>query len=233
MIPVPAPELMSRPSRAPVLVITALAALLLAAAPALGGVAGAQAATGPQNAAVPADGAVAAADTRPVRRSWTSSRRDLVVGDVVTILVDEYTLASANKDYTAVDYKRRNASVKVETPGDAAAPMGGGFNTRNDGESTQHGATSRQNRFRSEISVRVMEIDAHGLARVEGTKLVDVDKNRQEVAFKGWVRPQDLSSLNQVESWKVADASLVYTAKGSLGKPRGGMIGRVIGAIWP
>jgi flagellar L-ring protein precursor FlgH len=231
MIPVPAPELMSRPSRSPVPATLVLAALLLA--PALTGVAGAQAAAAPQNAATPPAAAVAAADTRPVRRSWTSSRRDLVVGDIVTVLVDEYTLASANKDYTAVDYKRRNASVKVETPGDAAAPMGGGFNTRNDGESTQHGATSRQNRFRSEISVRVVEIGANGLARVEGTKLVDVDKNRQEVAFKGWVRPQDLSSLNQVESWKVADASLVYTAKGQLGKPRGGIIGRAIGAIWP
>jgi hypothetical protein len=34
-----------------------------------------------------------------------------------------------------------------------------------------------------------------------------------------------------VDSWRVADAELVYTSSGQ--RPRGGILGRMLGAIWP
>jgi flagellar basal body L-ring protein FlgH len=42
-----------------------------------------------------------------------------------------------------------------------------------------------------------------------------------------------VSAQNQVESWRVADAQLLYTSEGSLGKPKGSIIGRILGAVWP
>ncbi len=62
---------------------------------------------------------------------------------------------------------------------------------------------------------------------------VDVDKNKQEITFTGWVRPEDVSAQNAVDSWRVADAQLVYAGKGPLGKPKGGIVGRVLGMVWP
>ncbi len=106
--------------------------------------------------------------------------------------------------------------------------------TRNNAESTQRGEAVRQNRFQSEMSVRIVGVDsATGLLQLKGSKLVDVDRNKQEVTFTGFARPQDISPQNMVESFRVADAQLVYTAKGSLGKPKGGMLGRVLGMVWP
>ncbi|HEY0970385.1 MAG TPA: flagellar basal body L-ring protein FlgH [Gemmatimonadales bacterium] len=187
-------------------------------------------------AATPAATRVADEGTqRPVRQSWTSPRRSFAVGDLVTVLVDEYTLASANTGNTAVDNRRRELGLDggfdMATSGMSARAN---VRTSNNAQSTQRGEAVRQNRFQSEMSVRIVEVDpATGLLRLEGTKLVDVDRNRQEVTFTGFARPQDISAQNMVESWRVADAKLEYSAKGSLGKPKGSILGRVLGMVWP
>ena len=199
--------------------------LLLAAA-----AAHAQAPTPP--AAAPAAAAPAEPAAR-TRQSWTSPRRSFGVGDVVTVLVDDYTLASASTSNTASDTRRRDLGLDARTPG-GGIPMSADVGTRNDADSRQRGEATRQNRFQSEMSVRVVAIDPQsGLLQLKGTKLVDVDKNKQEISFTGWVRPQDVSAQNSVDSWRVADAQLLYTGQGPLGKPKGGIVGRVLGMVWP
>ncbi len=171
---------------------------------------------------------------RAPRRSWTADRRDLSVGDIVTVLVDEHTLASANKSTNAVDRRRRDAGLgfQVRSP-TSSTGTNIGVSTNNDGESRQSGAATRQNRFTSEISVRVTEVMPNGLLKIEGRKLVNVDKAQQEVTLTGWIRPEDVSATNLVDSWRIANAEIVYVDKGPLGKPAGGMLGRMIGRMWP
>lgn len=179
--------------------------------------------------------AAPAEPTRPPRQSWTSPRRAFTVGDVVTVLIDEYTLASANTGNSASDNRRRDMGIDGGfSSGANGTNMRGGVTSNNRAESVQRGEAVRQNRFQSEMSVRIVALDtATGLLQLQGSKLVDVDKNKQEVTFTGWVRPQDVSAQNQVESWRVADAQLLYTAEGSLGKPKGGILGRILGMLWP
>ena len=106
--------------------------------------------------------------------------------------------------------------------------------TTNSAESRQRGDLTRENRFRGELSVRIMEIDPRsGLLRIEGKKTVAVDKHREELALTGWVRPQDVSHSNVVDSFRVADAELLYTSSGNLGKPSQSMISRVLSIFWP
>ena len=130
----------------------------------------------------PAAATAAAAPSEPAartRQSWTSPRRSFGVGDVVTVLVDDYTLASANTSNTASDTRRRDLGLDARTPGGGAA-MSADIGTRNDADSRQRGEATRQNRFQSEMSVRVVAIDPQsGLLQIKGTKLVNVDKNEQ------------------------------------------------------
>ena len=53
------------------------------------------------------------------------------------------------------------------------------------------------------------------------------------MTLSGWLRPQDVSSTDYAESSRVADAEIVYQAQGSLGKPRSGILTRVLGVVWP
>lgn len=177
----------------------------------------------------------AAPARRAVRQSWTADRRAFAVGDVITVLVDESTRASADKDNFATQSRRRDADFVVSGSGAAAAlpAAGAGFGTRNDGDSRERGEAFRRSDFRGEISVRVVAVEPGGLLQVKGEKTVSVDKDRQEITLSGYVRPQDVSSGNVVESWRVGDAELVYSSKGSLGKPRGGILSRIVGLVWP
>jgi flagellar L-ring protein precursor FlgH len=170
--------------------------------------------------------------TRPrVPRSWTSDRRDFAVGDIITVIVDEYTAASANKGNVATDEKRRSMDVGAELP--SGGGKGVSIDSRNDGSSRQRGEATRANRFRGEISVRVVSVSKEGNLEIKGSKLVDIDENKQTMTLSGWVRPQDISARDYIESSRIADAQLVYEAKGNLGKPRGGILTRVLGVIWP
>lgn len=170
--------------------------------------------------------------TRKPPRSWTSDKRDFAVGDIITVLVDERTAASANKQTVATDTKSRKMGFDATLPPPAPAKSAG-IESSNNGESRQNGQATRGNEFTGEISVKVVAIGKDGNLQIKGSKTVDVDKNKQVMTLSGWIRPQDVSTNDYAESGRIADAQLVYTAQGSLGKPRSGILTRILGVVWP
>jgi flagellar L-ring protein precursor FlgH len=195
----------------------------------------AQAGAPPATSAPRGPSAMPPADSMPKRRapkSWTNDRREFAVGDIITVLVDERTAASANKETVASDRKSRKMGFNAELPPPAPAKSAG-IQSNNDGESRQNGEAIRGNDFVGEISVKVMSIDKAGNLVIKGSKTVDVDKNKQVMTLSGTLRPQDVSAMDVAESTRIADAQLVYTASGSLGKPKSGILTRVLGVIWP
>jgi flagellar L-ring protein FlgH len=176
--------------------------------------------------------AVASATTpaRPVRESWTADRRNYVVGDLITVLIDDYTISTALKENLSTDTRTRGLSANARLP---TSSKNVGIDTRNSADQQQRGSARRENRFQNELSVRVIAIAPNGLLQLKGTKNINVDKSGQDIVFTGFVRPQDISSTNMVESNRVADAQLGYLSPGPLGKPKQGIISKVLGAFWP
>jgi flagellar basal body L-ring protein FlgH len=176
-----------------------------------------------------------ALNARPTRLNWTSDRRSYTVGDLIIVHIDEYTLASANMTDNATQRRRKNTDFQLIAPGASAATAPGAeFSTSNNGESTQRGDRSRQLRLDGEITARVMSIDpVSGVLTIKGTKTIGVDKEQQMLTFAGAVRPQDLTGTNAIASSRVADAKLDIANKGRLGKPKQGIFGRIISALWP
>jgi flagellar L-ring protein precursor FlgH len=210
--------------RLPALSFVVLASVLVLSAPA--------AAQQPA-AAEPADSADAP-PAKPVRQSWTSDRRAFVTGDVITVMVDEYTLASANLGNTSTDNRRRSNdfSVGMKTAA-SSTTMGATLASNSNGDQTQLGEATRQNRFTAEMTVRVIEVLPNGTLKVEGKKLVNVDQNKQEVTISGFVRPHDVSSFNQVASSRVAELRVDYKNDGAMGKPKSGLVWKLFGWLWP
>ena len=211
-----------------------LAALLLAPAALLAQPAAAPAGT----AAAPAPAASASAapaSARPGLHSWLSDRREFAVGDIITVLVDDYTISSAIKDDLATQRRNRDLGlgVDVNTGGPKATAIDARINSRNNADAQNRGEARRENRFQSEMSVRVVAVGEHGLLQVKGTRLVDVDKGKQDISLAGWLRAQDVSTSNVVESSRIADAQLTYLSPGPLGKPKQGLISRVVSIVWP
>jgi flagellar L-ring protein FlgH len=176
-----------------------------------------------------------ALNARPGRMNWTSDRRGFVVGDLIIVRIDEYTQATASNTDNASQRRKRSTDFQLITPGATAATApSASFETVNNGESTQRGDRARQLRLDGEITARVMSIDpVTGVMTIKGTKTIGVDKEQQNITFSGAIRPQDLGGRNMIESSRVADAKLDITNKGNLGKPKQGLLGRILSALWP
>lgn len=167
--------------------------------------------------------------------SWTSDRRRFAVGDVITVLVDEYTIASADRSNTDSQDRSMQGSLA------AGGGMRGGTTTGADAavrtgmaaDSRERGQARRSERMSTEVSVRVVAVEPNGMLRVEGRRELVIDKQQQTLTVAGIVRPNDVTPRNVVESWRLSDARVAYTSKGSMGKPKRSIFGRIIGIIWP
>lgn len=167
--------------------------------------------------------AAATPSTRPIRRSWIADRKSLEVGDIITIFVDEVTLATANKSVIAQRDKDRNFQL-----GNL-----GGIDLRHDVADRTRGEMTNRNRFSAEMSARIIELTTSGTARIEGVKKLQIDEHEQMVVLRGWIRTQDVSTQNTLESWRIADAEILYTTNGELGTPRRGFLAKLLDMIIP
>ncbi len=199
-------------------------------APPAGGAQAGAAQAGAAPAGAPAAGPAQAPAAAPARSSWTADRRQFAVGDIITVLIDDYTISTAVKENLAQDTRNRGFGLSARLP---STSQTANIDARNAADQTQRGQARRENRFQNEMSVRVVGTGPNGLLQVKGTKKIDVDKQLQDIVFTGWVRAQDVSVTNVVESSRVADVQLGYASPGNLGKPKQGIVSKVLGVVWP
>ena len=182
-----------------------------------------------KKAAAPADAGAAPAATRA---GWLSDRVPLRVGDLVTVVVDERTVARASVTRTATGNRGLNGNLNANVQSASSAQNTAvQLKTGLDLDSRDEGQTSRQGGLNAVLSVRVTAIEAGGLVRVTGSRKVDVDGQAQEIALEGVIRPEDVSPANVVASNCISDAVITY--KGKKIGPRTGIMGRFLGMLWP
>jgi len=175
----------------------------------------------------PAGSETSVATTRKARRaSWFSDRRSFDQGEVISIVIDEFTLVAAGASNRAVD-RRRSEGLLTIFP---SSRNGMGVRARD--ESDSRGQATRDDRLQAEISVRVVDIDPSGTLRLEGRKTIVIDEHEQEFVFRGWARPQDVQPHNVIEGWRIADLELLYVSNGALKKPKKGLIAGLLGILF-
>ncbi|MDP2499067.1 MAG: flagellar basal body L-ring protein FlgH [Candidatus Palauibacterales bacterium] len=162
----------------------------------------------------------AAGERGPRIQSWTSDRQDYRPGDVLTVFVDERTLVRAVAENSAVD-RRRGEGILDILPSRRL-----GLRTRNDAESEQRGRATRNERFETQISVRIEDVTRNGVLRIEGRKQYAVGEHEQKVILSGFVRPEDVSLANVVRGWRIADLELQFMSNGELVEPDRGLIAK-------
>jgi flagellar L-ring protein precursor FlgH len=202
-----------------------------AQAPSTAARAGTQAPAGGQAAGQSAQGTPPLTSTAVAgRQSWLSDRRDFHLGDIVTVLVDEYTLTSLDKEVNATENRQRGLGLGINTP---TSNKTYGINSNNNNQSQNSGLDARTNRLTTEMSARVVAIAPNGVMQLKGNKIIKVEESKVNLTLTGWVRVQDVAPDNSVQSFRMADADLDYQAEGPLGKAKSGIIGRLLGAFWP
>jgi flagellar L-ring protein precursor FlgH len=76
------------------------------------------------------------------------------------------------------------------------------------------GSTTRSGQLQAEISARVLQVLTNGDLRIEGTKVVTINGERQTLTIVGLVRNHDVSPVNTVSSTAIANMEVKYDGKG-------------------
>lgn len=203
-----------------------LALLLLAA---LAAAAAAQDAAAPDSAALP--DSVVAPPAKPPRASWLSDRLPLRVGDLITVIVSEQTNATEHVSQIATGNRSQRADLNAGIGVDSRIGPNKSFGSGMNNNSRDVGDAGRAADFTAVLTVRIVELAPNGVAKISGGKKVSVDGRLQDVSLTGVIRAADVDARNQVRSERIADAVLTY--KGKKIAPKTGMLGSLLGMLWP
>ena len=145
------------------------------------------------------------------------------VGDIITVLVQENNSAS------------RNSSTKTQKKGDISAsissfvnnniqdklfPGGGtavqkpelGVTSQNKFEGS--GAVNNSGSINSRFAVRVVDVLPNNNLIIEGVRRTSFSGESQTIILRGTVRPQDVTPVNTVISYNLADVSIRFKDEG-------------------
>jgi flagellar L-ring protein precursor FlgH len=156
------------------------------------------------------------------------------VADTVTIILSEQTAAQ----------KSSSTSTSKETSVDLNAPVFGGSPLTIGGKEISAGLENSRNfegsgdsrlsnRLQGQITVTVAKRLANGNLLVRGQKWIEINQGREFVRIQGVIRPIDIQPDNTIASYKVADASIAYGARGVLADAnRPGLLSRFFNSVW-
>ncbi len=81
----------------------------------------------------------------------------------------------------------------------------------------------------AKISARVEKVLTNGTLSIKGTKVIQINDEKQNLVIKGVIRPEDISSDNTILSTYVAEAQIEYEGNGPVGeKTSPGIITRIL-----
>jgi flagellar L-ring protein precursor FlgH len=166
-------------------------------------------------------------------RSWVSDRSPHAVGDLLTVVVDEQTAAREHVSKVATGNRGTDMKFNANINSGSGNPtnMAAAITSQNNNTSNDTGDAAHTGDLTAVLSVRVVAMEPGGLLRVGGNKKVTVDGRTTLISLTGVVRPEDISSDNQVLSQRIAET--VITFKGKTIGPRTGIMGSLLGMLWP
>jgi flagellar L-ring protein precursor FlgH len=157
-------------------------------------------------------------------RPLYTNERVFKVGDLLTILIAEQSSAS---NQVATNGNEKNTFLMGPGAGKLKKliPLLGA-DSENGYSGT--GKTSRAGNLTARLTVTVISIDPNGILNVEGSQMIKVNKDEQNIHVKGRIRPQDVSADNSVLSSYIADADIEYKGTGSGESGQPGIISRIL-----
>jgi flagellar L-ring protein precursor FlgH len=167
-------------------------------------------------------------DMRPnVFRSLFADQKANRIGDAITILVLETTLASNDARTNA----SRGSDLSLAASGsigDSEIPtvdfsLGTGNAFQGEGGTLTRGA------LRTKLSATVDSVFANGNLRISGTRKTIINGEEQTVRISGIVRPTDIQPDNSVYSYNISEALIAFEGSGIVANAQGpGLITKLL-----
>ena len=171
------------------------------------------------------------------RTAWFGESRASRVGDTVTILLQESTQstrsASVSTSRETTNDFLSAGQVDILSAGSNFVNVPGMFDGSTS-ESTGSGHSGPSASLSGSITATVGEVLANGNMVVQGEKILALTEGSERVRGRGVSRPRDISQMNTVLSYRLANAQIRYEGRGDLARAaRPGWGTRFFHAAWP
>ena len=164
--------------------------------------------------------------------SMFADRRARNMGDIITILVVEYSAASSEASSMTEKTNDHGFTMYGGTGTQAFSPQNGlrgNVANRYDGSA----AVTRKGQLRTKITATVTEIRSNGDLVLQGNRMVEVNGEKELATIIGVVRQEDVSGDNTVYSWQLADAQISYKGKGVVNTGnRPGLLAKILNWVF-
>lgn len=151
------------------------------------------------------------------------------VGDIITVILAENISGSSSSDARSSSNAAGSAGGSISGNFLPFEPVFGSDANVEYGSDERNLANQGQ-LLKGNMSVQIIEVTPRGDLVVEGNRTTEINGEIHEMHLTGVVRPNDVNSMNQVLSYRVANANIVYQKQGGveeLTKKRG-IIRRVV-----
>jgi flagellar L-ring protein precursor FlgH len=151
-------------------------------------------------------------------RPLFEDRRPRMIGDIMTISINEKTSASKQSASSGSRANSVNASVPklFGIPSTTTANLS--ITASSSGKFDTKGAETASNNFTGTIGATVVDVLANGNLVVAGEKQISFDQGSEFIRFYGVVNPDNIVAGNTISSSQVADAQFEYRTNTHLDK---------------
>lgn len=162
---------------------------------------------------------------------WTASRASLLGdrragnrGDILTVVIEIDDSAEISNSSGRSRTGSQNMAVpdllgipqRLDRALAEGASLAEAVNTSSASSFEGDGSVSRQEKLTLRVAATVVEELPNGVLRIEGQQEVRVNFELRELIVKGYVRPADISRMNEVTYDKIAGARISYGGRGQI-----------------
>lgn len=170
-------------------------------------------------------------DTRQPASLWRQGSRAFFkdqragrVGDILTVVIeirDEATLDnSTSRSRSAGESAGLDNLLgyesRINNIFDGDAIPGDLVNADSDSTSTGTGSTAREEEIDLRMAAVITQVLPNGNLVIQGSQQVRVNYELRDLAVRGVIRPEDITSLNEVPYDKIAEARISYGGEGTV-----------------
>ena len=146
------------------------------------------------------------------QRSLYSDYKARMVGDVITIQLQENINGATNRDYSNVSNAEAAASGTIGGNLAGFVPIFGA-DAKIDYNNSDRNRSSQTQYLRGTVSAVVEEVTPNGDLIIEGSRSTEINGELHTLTIKGYVRPADVDVRNMVSSFRIANAEITYVQK--------------------
>lgn len=145
--------------------------------------------------------------------SLFTDTKALEVGDLLTVIIFEDAQAS---NETSLSSEESNEFAAEGGPG--IGPLNFiplfGVDSKNENKYDGKGSNSRKGSIKARMTVEVIARRSNGDLAIYGTRVLEINSEKEVMALSGLVRRADINPNNTIYSYNIANAKITYTGKG-------------------